>query len=105
VVFAAPQKAIELQLGLVYHALLRKGAEMETTMAICAVYDDQLIEFLTSLGILRDLEAGKLRCRSCGDVVTLDSFYAVIPDSGQIRVLDSRPECVKSLAATLPKAK
>jgi hypothetical protein len=47
---------------------------------ISAVHDDDLMEFLSSLGVLSDIKNGKARCKFCHKVVTLDNLTAVFPD-------------------------
>ena len=44
-----------------------------------AVYDDDLIEFIESIGIKRAIEKGQLRCHVCNEIVTIDSLQAIIP--------------------------
>jgi hypothetical protein len=68
---------------------------------IAAVHDDDLRQLLESLGVLGDLTAGRLLCRFCGSQVTERNLYAILPDSGQVRVVCDTPACVKRLAQRL----
>lgn len=62
-----------------------------------AVHDDDLQMFLASIGVLKDIERGKLRCCACGTAVTRDNLYAVFPDSGAVRAACDQPDCVRKL--------
>lgn len=65
--------------------------------AVKAVLDNDLSEFLDSIGVLGDIKAGRMKCKFCDEVVTLENLHAIFPDSGNISVICSDPECVKAL--------
>jgi hypothetical protein len=69
--------------------------------ALQAVHDDDLMTYMNSLGIRKDFENGSLTCRICGDVINMDNLHAFLPDSGQIRVFCSKPDCIKKLMQLL----
>jgi hypothetical protein len=69
--------------------------------ALQAVHDDDLMTYLDSLDLLKDFQLGRLTCRICGSVITMDNLNAFLPDSGQIRVFCCQPECVKKLMQIL----
>ena len=69
------------------------------------VLDDELTDFLSSIGVLGDIEASRLRCKFCERIVTLENFHAVFPDSGNISAVCSNPECSKDLSEYLYKQK
>ncbi len=62
------------------------------------VLDDELTDFLDSIGVLSDIVAGRLKCKFCGEVVTLENFHAIFPDSGNISVVCSNLACSKALS-------
>lgn len=66
-----------------------------------AIYDEELTEYLSSLGILRDVESGKLNCHICSKEITIGNLQAVFPHSGQIKVVCDAPNCMKQLAESL----
>ena len=68
-----------------------------------AVLDDELAEFLESIGILGDIQSGNMKCKFCEVVVTLENFRAVFPDSGNIAVVCSKPECSHLLSEYIRK--
>ena len=65
------------------------------TSPLRAVYDDDLDTLLDNLKISRDLEAGRLRCRVCGASVTRDNLLALVPDSGAVTLICTKPACLK----------
>ncbi len=66
-----------------------------------AVHDDDLEMVMEKLGIASKFRAGKLKCAFCGDVLTLDNLHSIFPDSGSIKLVCSKPECIKQLMARL----
>lgn len=68
-----------------------------TTAPLHAVHDDELLDFLKSLGILADVQAGRTHCAFCNAPVTLRNLNAVFPQSGAVRVACAQPSCVKAL--------
>ena len=64
-----------------------------------AVYDDDLTEVLEALGVFSDFAGGRLRCAQCGDVITEENLYALYPDSGQVKVVCHKADCIAGLVA------
>lgn len=71
---------------------------------LSAVHDDDLEALLTSLGIYGDFAGGRLRCSICGDAITANNLYAIYPDSGQIKLVCEKPECIQSFVAMRSQA-
>ena len=46
---------------------------------IKAVHDDDLEGFLSSLGLLHDVQSGKIRCKFCREKLNLDTIQIVLP--------------------------
>lgn len=65
--------------------------------AIKAIYDDDLIEFLQNIGLYSKLSAGKVKCKFCGNIVTIENFLAVFPSQNKILISCNLPDCVKQL--------
>ena len=80
------------------------NAERSTAMdaddlpPIKAVYDDELAGFLRGLGILEDLESGKLTCFFCDTVVGYDNLLAIVPIRNEIAVVCDKSECQEALS-------
>jgi len=86
--------------GVGFGATLDLGlrAYMDTSKnAIAAVHDDNLAEFLEGLGVLSDVSKGKAKCKFCRQTVTLDNLVAVFPESGDIKFVCDRAECLQNL--------
>lgn len=62
-----------------------------------AVHDDDLTEVLEELGLLTAIGAGRTFCHFCSEPVSLESLYALFRESGQIRLVCSKPICVRAL--------
>lgn len=63
-----------------------------------AVHDDDLIQFLQSIGLHKPLIDGNVTCYFCGEVVTLTNFLAAFPLSGAIKAVCNKPDCLKKLS-------
>jgi|GEM_PF-1002245 len=68
---------------------------------IKAVHESDLRGFLANIGLLEDFEAGKAKCKFCGDVVTMDNIYSVIKVADKHRLVCSKATCVSELMAYL----
>jgi hypothetical protein len=75
------------------YAIDRRCAAQE---GIKAVHDDDLEDFLSSVGILHDILAGEARCKFCRQIVDLDSVQAVFPESGSVRLVCNREGCMNA---------
>lgn len=64
-----------------------------------AIYDDELLDLLESLGLKNKFLHGKLNCAFCSDVITWDNLHSLFPDSGTIKCCCIKPACVNQLIA------
>jgi len=67
------------------------------TATLDAVHDDDLDEFLESVGELGRVNRGEAKCAFCRDVITRDNLNAIFPDSGMVKYSCTRPVCVMRL--------
>ena len=67
---------------------------MGTKDRMKAVYDDDLGELLSSLGLVESVEQGKVRCRVCGEQQSIDSIGVLVPNGDRVEVVCSDPECL-----------
>ena len=58
-----------------------------------AVYDDDLRKLLGNLGVLDQFDAGLLKCRFCGEVITEKNLNAIFPDNNEVALVCDKPEC------------
>ena len=63
-----------------------------------AVHSAELSQLFDRLGLRMDLEAGRLRCYSCGEVISLQNFGAVTKHEGRLKFACCRPGCLSALA-------
>ena len=62
-----------------------------------AVYENDLKNFLESIGIKHAIEKGELKCHFCNEVVTIDSLQAIIPLEKNIGVVCSKTTCLDKI--------
>jgi hypothetical protein len=68
---------------------MRKRVEMK------AVYDQDLEQVLSSLGILDKLISGELICAVCGCQIDLDNLGAIFPDENEVGVSCDNDRCIR----------
>ncbi|MFH0803113.1 MAG: hypothetical protein V2A78_12120 [bacterium] len=64
---------------------------------IKAVHENDLRDYLSSLGLLEKLELKQLHCVICDIEITLDNLSAFYPKQNEIYLLCSRPSCLEKL--------
>ena len=76
--------------------ILKRGAIDKEE--IKAVHDDDLENFLRSIGLLNDMESEKIHCKFCNEKITMETLQAIFPDSGSINVICNHKSCIKNFA-------
>lgn len=61
------------------------------------VYEDDLENYLKSIGIYGKLSKGQLKCFYCGDTVNLSNLMAVMPIEGSVKVVCSKNACIRKV--------
>ena len=69
----------------------------ENKVIMKMVQEDDLINYLKSLGVYDLLESGGLFCEFCKNKITLKNLQAIIPYKGEIRFICSNSECIHNL--------
>jgi hypothetical protein len=59
-----------------------------------AIYDDDLIEFLESIGEYKKIIRGKIKCKFCGEIITIDNISNIFPESGTVKYICNNPNCI-----------
>jgi len=72
---------------------------------IKAVHDQDVEKLFERLGILRKLKEGKLKCKFCKATITSENLHSLFPQSGAIKVVCDKIECVKELSNLLREGK
>ena len=70
-----------------------------------SVHDHDLERLLEKLGILGKLKHRKLKCTFCKTIVTLENLHSIFPQSGGIKLVCERIECIKGLSSLLREGK
>ena len=66
--------------------------------AIKAIYDEELISLLESLGLSAEFDTGHLHCSICSEVITWNNLNIVYPESGMVRFICTNPQCALSFS-------
>jgi hypothetical protein len=59
-----------------------------------AVYDDDIEEFLRSIGEYDKVLSGRLKCKYCDSTITLENISKIFPESGSIKFVCNKSECI-----------
>lgn len=62
-----------------------------------AIYDDDLIEFLKSIKEYRNIVEEKIKCKLCGNTITLSNISHIFPESGAVKFICDNPKCILSV--------
>lgn len=62
-----------------------------------AVYGDDIISALKNIDEYDRVIAGKVKCKFCGEKITLDIISAIFPESGDVKYICSSPECITKM--------
>lgn len=61
------------------------------------VYDDDLDGFFKKIGVLDDFKNNRKKCKFCRNVVNFDNLHSIFKESGDIKFICDKPECIKQL--------
>lgn len=62
-----------------------------------AISDDKLIDLLKNINLYDSVVDRKIKCKFCGEIVTLDCISAIFPESGSIKISCDKPSCLAGL--------
>jgi len=61
------------------------------------VYDDDLEGLLKKIGVFDDFVSDNKKCKFCKSVVNRKNLHSIFKESGDIKFICDKPECVKKL--------
>ena len=70
---------------------------LKSDNAVKAVYEDDFQQFLKQIGILDEVTKGSIKCKFCGEPVSLDNIVSVFPEGGTIKVVCDKPQCITAM--------
>ena len=62
-----------------------------------AVHDNDLEEFLFSIGVLDQIKSGHHHCMICDTAITIENLGAVYPKENKINFVCDRPSCLSNM--------
>jgi len=65
-----------------------------STQPLNAVHDRDLDELLAKLGIKSKLDAGRLKCVACGNMVTRENLGGLFYQNKEVRVICAEVGCI-----------
>ena len=65
------------------------------------VHDEELSSFLGKLEMLSDIKLGKVKCKFCRDIISLENINGIFPEENLIQISCDKPECILSLSIYL----
>jgi len=68
---------------------------------IKAVHDNNLIEFLKSIKVYDSIIKGEKKCKFCKNQISIENLYTVFPESGSIKFVCDKPECIAKMNSYL----
>ena len=80
-----------------YESVHSRWAIQASRDALPAVDQEGLARLLANSGMRRKFERGDMTCKFCRDSVSEATVYALIRDSGSVKAVCSRPDCVAHL--------
>lgn len=75
--------------------------EKRARETVNAVHDNQFESFLIKLGVFDDVMNGTRKCKFCGSPVSYDHIATVFAESGDIKFVCDKPECMAMLSEYL----
>lgn len=68
-----------------------------TTSKIKAVYEDDLVGYLKSIGVYDDMQAGNLLCKFCGNKITNENLEVIVPSDTGVEIVCNNKNCLNQL--------
>jgi len=78
---------------------------MNNKVNIKAIHDVNLEKTLDNLGLLSKINNNKIKCKFCKSNLNLQNIYALYPESGDIKIICSNPDCIKQLLNLIREGK
>ena len=64
---------------------------------IKAVYDDDLIKYLKSIGLYEKIMAKQIRCIYCGNYITIANLEIIVPGTNKVKIVCNNKNCINQL--------
>jgi hypothetical protein len=67
------------------------------SLGLKAVYEDDLVGYLRSIGIYDAVMRGEYLCKFCGNSITIENLEVIIPAASGIQIVCSNKNCINQL--------
>lgn len=61
---------------------------------VSTIFEDNLDQLLASKGLLDRFNQGDIKCKFCYSVINKENIHSLLPESGNVSFICSKPECV-----------
>jgi hypothetical protein len=65
--------------------------------ALKAVFDEDLVKYLKSVGLYEDIISGSYLCIYCGNKITLENLEVIVPKSSRVEIVCNNKNCLNQL--------
>ena len=80
---------------------MAKMSEKRARETVNAIHDDKFEGFLRKLGVYEDVINGEKKCKFCGDAVGYEHISTLFAESGNIKFVCEKPECIAKFSEYL----
>lgn len=67
------------------------------SLGLKAVYEDDLVGYLKSIGVYDTVMRGEHFCKFCGNTITIENLEVIIPSAPGIQIVCSNKNCINQL--------
>lgn len=61
------------------------------------LHEKDLEQYLQKLGVLEIVQSGAAKCKFCHDIIRVGNIHVLFPESGQVKFVCDKPQCIKEL--------
>jgi len=61
------------------------------------VYEDDLVDYLRSIGVYDAIVKGEYHCKFCGNTITVENLEIIVPNTSGIKIVCNNKNCINQL--------
>lgn len=70
-----------------------------------AIHERDIDDLLKKMKIKDDFDNGKIKCKFCGIIVNKNNIYSLFPESGDVKLVCDKPECINQMLIYIEEKK